>query len=116
MPYLHYLRYHVGNIMVQHFDLFGWGYGVYCCNAGEHLNKLIKTSELNDTNLDTKRFYTIVHLMRLKQFFYIDTITKKKTITITCSACHQQGHNKKNKSCPMHPSHPPIEFDESDDE
>lgn len=114
-PYLHYLRYHTGDLMVKHFKLFGWGYGVYCCNAGEHLNKIIKTSEIDDTNLDKDRFRTVTHLLRSKQFEFTDTILKKK-VTVTCSACSQQGHNKKNKSCPMHPSHPVIEFDDSDTE
>lgn len=35
---------------------------------------------------------------------------------ITCSACNQPGHNKKNKSCPLHPSHPGLNFDDSDDD
>jgi len=50
LPYLHYLRYHVGNLMRFHADYFGFGYGVFCCHAGEHLNKVIKTSEITDTN------------------------------------------------------------------
>ena len=51
LPYLHLLRNHIGNIMVEHYKLFGWGYGVYCYNAGEHLNKVIRTVELTGTNL-----------------------------------------------------------------
>ena len=39
-----------------------------------------------------------------------------KKVSITCSACGEKGHNRKNKSCPLHPSHPMIEFDESDTE
>ena len=41
-------------------DLFGWGYGLYCCNAGEHLNKVIKVCESSETNYDNNRFETIV--------------------------------------------------------
>ena len=115
LPYLHYLRHHTGDLMKFHSTIFGWGYGVFCCHAGEHLNKLIKTSELTDTNLDNKRFYTITHLMRVKQFVFTDMIIPKK-VTVTCSSCGEKGHNKKNKSCRMHPSHPSIEFDESDDD
>ena len=68
LPYLHYLRNHIGDLMVLYMELFGWGYGVFCCHAGEHLNKIIKTFEMTETNLDTRRFHTIVHLMRVKQF------------------------------------------------
>lgn len=53
--------------------------------------------------------------LRLKQFYYTETIwpTHKE---ITCSKCQQKGHNKKNKSCPLHPSQPPLVFDELDTE
>ena len=98
LPYLHYLRAHVGDLMMLHAKMFGFGYGVFCCHAGEHLNKLIKTSELRDTNLDKGRFHKVVHLMRVKQIIFTETIIKKKT-TITCSACGDTGHNRKNKSC-----------------
>lgn len=101
--------------MVLYEDLFQWGYGMFCCNASEHLNKRIKFSELNETNLDEKRFYTVTHMMRLKQFVFTECIMANKK-DIKCSACNQIGHNKKNKSCPLHPSHPPIQFEESDDE
>ena len=114
LPYLHYLRNHVGDLMVLYGDLFNWGYGMFSCNAGEHLNKHIKYLEINQTNMDQKRFYTVAHTMRLKQFNFTGSImpTEKE---IKCSACQQTGHNKKNKSCPMHPSHPLIQFDDSDE-
>jgi len=101
--------------MVLHMELFGWIYGVYCCHAGEHLNKLIKTYEITETNLDMARFQTITHLFRAKQLIFTDSITPKK-VTVTCSACGVIGHNKKNKSCILHPSHPVIEFEESDND
>ncbi|XP_047139031.1 uncharacterized protein LOC124814958 [Hydra vulgaris] len=114
MPYLHYLRCHVGKLMVF-YARFGWGYGMFNCNASEHLNKRIKFSELNETNLDTTRFETIIRLMRLQQFILTDSVMTK-TKEVVCSACKIPGHNKKNKSCPLHPSHPQIQFDESDEE
>ena len=114
MPYLHYLRSHVGNLMVF-YSRFGWGYGMFNCNASEHLNKLIKFSEINETNLDSTRFLTIIRLMRLQQFILTDSVIPKKK-AIICSVCKIPEHNKKNKSCPLHPSHPPIQFDESDEE
>ena len=43
LPYMHILCNHIGEFMTLHYHLFGWGYGVYCCHAGEHLNKVIKT-------------------------------------------------------------------------
>jgi hypothetical protein len=95
--------------------LFNWGYGYLSTNAGEHLNKRIKQYEISQTNLDSKRFYTIIHLIRTKQFEFTTCILPSAK-TVTCSACHQVGHNKKNKSCPLHPSHPVIEFEDSDNE
>lgn len=116
LPYLHILRNHTADQMKLHFNLFGWGYGMYCCNAGEHLNKVIKTYESTETNFDKNRFFTIVHLLRSKQFIFTDCILSTGNRLMTCTACNQPGHNRKNKSCPMHPSHPVITFDESDEE
>ena len=115
MPYLHYLRSHTGDLMVLYAHLFNWGYGYFSCNAGEHLNKRIKSSEMNDTNIGRDRFKTVIRLFRLKQLEFPKSIKVTKS-EVKCSACNQPGHNKKNKSCPLHPSHPPIEFDESDEE
>jgi len=114
LPYMHYLRNHVGFLMHFYAEL-GWVYGMFTCNAGEHLNKRIKFSEINETNLDENRFMIVTRLTRLKQFFFTDTITPNKTEFI-CSACNQPGHNRKNKNCPLHPSHPTIEFEDSEDE
>jgi len=50
-------------------DLFGWGYGCFTTNAGEHLNKRIKYYEINETILSEDRFKTVIHLMRSKQLF-----------------------------------------------
>ena len=44
LPYLHYLRNHIGDLTMFYTDYFGWGYGMFSCNAGEHLNKRIKFS------------------------------------------------------------------------
>jgi len=101
--------------MKIHYDLFGWGYGVYCCHAEEHLNKVIKTVESTGTNFDSKRFYAIAHFLRSKQFVFTNCILSNEK-RFKCTACKQEGHNRKNKSCPMHPSHPQIEFEESDSE
>lgn len=54
-------------------------------------------------------------LMRTKQLYFPKCITPVKR-DMKCTACNQPGHNKKNKSCPLHPSHPTIEFDDSEDE
>ena len=35
---------------------------------------------------------------------------------MTCSACKQKGHNKKNKNCPLHPSQVQLDFSDTDDE
>ena len=107
MPYLHYLRNHLAELMETLNDLFGWGYGCFTTNAGEHLNKRIKYYEINETNLSDERFQTI-HLMRSKQLFFTKTVIPSETV-ITCSACNQKGHNRKNKSCPLHSSHPQLD-------
>ena len=108
MPYLHYLRNHLAELMETLYDIFGWGYGVFTTNAGEHLNKRIKYYELNETNLSDERFQTVIHLMRSKQFFFTKTVIPSQKV-ITCSACNEEGHNRKNKSCPLHPSHPQLD-------
>ncbi|XP_066932109.1 uncharacterized protein [Clytia hemisphaerica] len=115
MPYLHYLRHHLADEMELFSRLFGWGYGIFSTNAGEHLNKVIKQYEMHHTNLDSKRFYTIIQMIRSKQFEYTESIYPKEK-TIICSACNQSGHNRKNKSCPLHSSHPRIEFEDSEEE
>ena len=65
--------------------------------------------------MDEKRFCMIIHHIKVKQLIYTTSIIRKKT-SVKCSACGGNDHNKKNKSCPLHPSHPVIEFDDSDDE
>ena len=69
--------------------------------------------EMEHTNLDKNRFEVIVRNLRIKQFYYSETIIPSKT-EVKCSKCHQTGHNKKNKCCPLHPSQPLLTFDESD--
>jgi len=115
MPYLHYLRQHLGPLMKTYFELFGWGYGFFSTNSGEHLNKRIKYYELSETNLDKLRHKTVIRLMRTKQFHFPSCVIIPKRDFI-CSACHEPGHNKKNKSCLMHPSHPQIVYEESENE
>eukprot|EP00111_Clytia_hemisphaerica_P011942 TCONS_00035092-protein len=98
IPYLHYLRNHVGDLMKLYMRLFDWGYDYFSTNAGEHLNKRIKQTELSHTNMDEKGFFTIMHIFRTKQFEFTHSIMPSKSKPITCSACNQQGH-KNNKSC-----------------
>lgn len=54
-------------------------------------------------------------MLRIQHFYYPENMFAK-TRDVTCSVCKQPGHTKKNKSCPMHPSQPVIEFQDSDDE
>ncbi|XP_065653654.1 uncharacterized protein LOC136080653 isoform X1 [Hydra vulgaris] len=115
MPYMHYLRNHLGILMETYSKLFNWGYGYFNANGGEHLNKQIKYYEISHTNLSKNRFYTIIHLMRCKQFCFTENILPSSKV-ITCSKCHQEGHNKKNKICPLHESHPEIVFENSENE
>ena len=66
--------------------------------------------------MDKKRFYTVMHILRTRQFEFTKSIMPSNINMVTCSACNQKGHNKKNKSCPLYPSHPPLEFDDTEDE
>ena len=98
------------------YRMFGWGYGVYSCNAGEHLNKIIKTMELTSTNMNNQHFEKIIRNLRIKQFVYPSTIIPRPESTITCGACKETGHNRRNKTCRMHEIHPDITFSDSEDE
>ena len=112
-PYLHILREHIGTFMCFWSNHLGWGYGVFNCNGGEHLNKRIKCMEFGETNLKSDRFAKIMRNMRVKQLYYPDNLFTKGN-EISCSACHEVGHNKKNKHCPMHPENIHLEFSDSD--
>ena len=112
MPYIHYLRNHLGNLMVLYKDLFWLGIRLL---FNEHLNKRLKFYELAETNLDQHRFYTIMHVIGTKQFHFTSCIMPSKK-EITCTSCNQTGRNRKNKCCPLHPSHPQIEFNDTDTE
>jgi len=56
MPYLHYLRNHLADLILFYEKNFGWGYGFLSTNAGKHLNKRIKYYELLETNLSSARY------------------------------------------------------------
>ena len=112
LPYLHILREHIGELIVTWGSLANWGYGMFSCNAGQHLNKVIKIMEIGHTNFSPDRFETIVRNFRIKQFYYAKAIIPLENKKV-CSSCHQVGHNKKNKACPMHPSQPMLVFEES---
>ena len=112
-PYLHVLREHIGKLMLFWGETINWGYGYFYCNAGEHLNKLIKQLEINSTNMDKSRYFTIMRTLRVKQFHFGESILTEKR-DIRCSRCNLMGHNKKNKNCPMHPEQPEMYFSDSD--
>ena len=91
---MHYLRNQVGHCMEFAFDMFGWEYGKFNCNAGNHLNEMIKIMELGETNMDQHHIQKIIRNLRIKQFINPETLVPNET-TITCSKCNQVGHNKK---------------------
>eukprot|EP00111_Clytia_hemisphaerica_P014888 TCONS_00043847-protein len=115
LPYLHIMIDHIGQIMEDWCEILDWGNGYFSCTAGEHLNKIIKTKEIHETNLSENRFKDIIRDMRIKQFYYPMSVYKQFK-EITCSRCHEKGHNKKNKSCRLHPSQPTETFELSDNE
>ena len=114
-PYLHILRDHIGDYMHLWGELMDWGYGYFNCNAGEHLNKQIKSLEFDSSNLQDDRFIQVVRSFRLRQLIYPEKITLSSH-EITCSACHLKGHNKKNKLCRLHPDHLKLDYSDSEDE
>ena len=114
-PYLHILKEHISMFMKFWGQKMEWGYGMFSCTASEHLNKRIKCMEFGETNLKDNRFATIIQRIRVKQLHFPDHITKKKK-NIVCSACHEIGHNRKNKQCPLHATNITIEFSDSEDE
>uniref|UniRef100_A0A7M5WU97 Uncharacterized protein n=2 Tax=Clytia hemisphaerica TaxID=252671 RepID=A0A7M5WU97_9CNID len=116
-PYLHILREHIPPILKLWFSILGWGYGYFHCSAGEHLNKQMKTLERYGTNNKDNRFIKILKKIRLRQFHFSQSVLKNES-SITCSRCHEVGHNCKNKSCRLHPDqpmeyHPPTDTEDN---
>ena len=93
----------------------GWGFGVFNCNAGEHLNKRIKCMEFGVTNMGEDRFVSIMRNTRVKQFHYPDQMLRKSQ-EVVCSACNEIGHRRNNKHCPMHPDNIHFDLSDSDEE
>lgn len=114
VPYLHVLSDHVPVWMDYWFTMLGWGYGMFSSSSGEHLNKVVKHLELCHSNLSGNRFAQIVRLMRTRLLFYPEMLFDQSHHKVKCSACHQEGHNKKSRMCPLHPSQPALEFDDDD--
>lgn len=96
-PYPHILREHISEFMIFYGESLGWGYDYFTCHAGEHLNKLIKTLEIQGTNLDNNRFISIMKTLRVKQLHFSESVL---TRTVVCSRCKQTDQNSKNKNCP----------------
>ena len=59
-PYMRILRNHVGHLMKFALEHFNWGYDVFSCTAGEHINNIIKTMEITGTCLDQERFQKVI--------------------------------------------------------
>ena len=79
------------------------------------MNKRIKCMEFGDTNMQPDRFCTIMKKMRMRQLYFPEKMLPSAT-TVTCSECHEVGHNKKSKHCPMHPQNVSFVFSDSEDE
>ena len=114
-PYLHILKEHIAMFMEFWGRRMNWGYGIFSCTASEHLNKRIKCMEFGDTNMKKDRFATIIQKLRVKQLHFPEQMIRNKK-SIVCSACHEVGHNRKNKHCPLHESNISIHFSDSEDE
>ena len=98
VPYLHALRDHVAALMEFWHTALGWGYGYFSCMASEHLNKLWKENECEETNFGNTSLLQAVVKTHMRAFFYPTTLFMATTgIMISCSACNQPGHNR---TCP----------------
>ena len=105
--YIHALLDHIPGWILLWCDLMDWGYGVFTSTSGEHLNKAIKQLESGHSNFSGDRFQQVLRLLRVRMFHFTSLAFHDSNREITCSRCKQKGHNRKNKSCPMHPSQPP---------
>ena len=114
-PYMHILRDHIYDIMKFWGEVCDWGYGYFNCNGSEHLNKRIKSMEHDVTNMKEDRFLVIMRHLRIKQLHYPEELFQENR-KITCTACKQEGHNKKNKNCPLHECQVQLEFSDTDDD
>ena len=114
VTYVHILLDHIPTWMVLWCSLLQVGYRVFSAASGEHLNKQVKFLELGHTDLSKNRFAEIMRLLRVRAIHYPMLLLDESSRDQTCSRCHQKGHNRKNKSCPMHPSHPPPTFSDSE--
>ena len=85
---------------------------MFTSTSGEHLNKQLKFLESGHTDLSRSRYQQVLRLLRVRMFHFTTSVLDDPAREMTCSRCKQKGHNRKNKSCPMHPSQPPMEFDE----
>lgn len=115
MPYMHILREHIAPLMLFWYKALGWGYGMFSCAASEHLNKRLQILECDHTSRKVSRFHSIIRSLRILWFHYPNSLFVSEKSKITCSACGQTGHNKKNRLCPHH-STVPEEFLPSDAE
>ena len=102
-------------MLLGRVDLSQRGYNNLRDILAHFIYQIIKTMEINGTNLDDHHLGRIVRNIRIKQFVYPESIIPRE-VTVKCSACNQVGHNKKNKSCPLHEIHPELTFSDSEDE
>ena len=69
VPYLHALRDHVAALMEFWHTALGWGYEYFSCMASEHLNKLLKEIEYEETNFGNTSLLQAVVKTRIRAFF-----------------------------------------------
>ena len=113
VPYLHALLDHVADVMQFWHSTMAWGYGYFSCMAGEHLNKMLKEVEYEETNFSSLSLFQAVRKARVRAFFYPSTLFSSQNV-VKCSACQQLGHNRRNKLCPL--KRPHCDIEDSDDD
>ena len=116
--YMHVLRDHIWPLMKFWHRHLNWGYGMFSTAAGEHLNKRLKVYEADHTSSTqgTARFERILHMFRVGLLHYPKSTLRESAAKVTCSACGEKGHTRKNKLCPNHIAPGPIVFADSGDE
>ena len=114
--YMHALLDHIPRWMRLWCDLMQWGYGVFTSMSGEHLNKQLKYLELGHTDLSGNRYQQLLRYLKVRMFHFTSSVLDDPEREVTCSRCKQKGHNRKNKSCPMHPSQPQHQLSGSEED
>ena len=112
VTYVDLLVDHMPRWMELWCDLLGFGYGFFTGTSGKHLNKVVKTLEMQHSNFSELRFKQVIEHGRIKVFHFPKMNLDDTAHDQTCYRYNQKGHNEQNETRPLHPTHrPPIHSD-----